>query len=137
MKKQILFILFTLITISVFSCSCPFPETAKEEIKKSDFVIVGKVISKSWIKSEDGNYFHIEVELKESFKGDFKTKMISLKTGPPLPSCGFNFKVGKIYAIYAYCSEIGINTSQCTRTTKNWRKEKKEIKRCLTKNKTP
>lgn len=112
--------------MSLFACTCDFPGTVREEMGRSDLVFVGKVVSKTWIESEDGSYFQIKIEVKEKFKGDFESKIVSLRTGPPAPACGFYFKVGKNYAIYTFSHGSEISTNQCTRTTKAWRKEKKK-----------
>lgn len=128
MKTIFLLIIISLHTVMAVSCTCAFTGNAQEEVKKHDFVFIGKVISKTWIKSEDGNHFIVKVKQKEIFKGKIQTKIISVKTGPSLPGCGFPFEVGKTYAIYAFSTQNEIRTSQCTRNTKKWRKEKKMIK---------
>ena len=128
MKKTLLCILISLYSVMAFACTCSFPDSAKEEIGKHDLVFIGKVISKTWVDSTEEKYFLVEIELKEVFKGEIQTKIISIKTGPPIPSCGYPFKLGKTYAVYAWFTQDGTSTNQCTRNTKSWRKEKREIK---------
>ncbi len=128
MKTIFLLLVISLHSAMAIACTCAFPSNAQEEVKKHDIVFIGKVISMTWIKSEDGNHFIVKVEQKEIFKGKIQTKIISVQTGPSLPGCGFPFKIGKTYAIYALSTLDGIWTSQCTRNTKKWRKEKKMIK---------
>ncbi|SFT39847.1 Tissue inhibitor of metalloproteinase [Lishizhenia tianjinensis] len=127
MKKIIICFILSLFASIGWACNCPFPGSAKAEMKKHEVVIIGKVISEKWINANDGEYYIYTFQIKEILKGEIKTQLISIKTAPPSPSCSFPFKLEKNYVIYANKVGEELTTSQCTRNTRHWRKEKKAL----------
>jgi len=85
---------------SANACSCmdqhlPMAET----FAKTDFIFSGKVIKKSrkWFS----DYAVVEFQLNEVFKGE-ANKRAFIKTGVSDGGCGFPFKKGEAYLVFAY-----------------------------------
>lgn len=130
MKAVFKSILLCVFALEGLACSCAFTQEVSEEYEKRDLVIIGKVLSKKWVETEEKGFYLVEIEIREAFKtGQVKTnETVFVRTGPRLPSCGFWFEEGKTYAIYADAVSDHFETSQCTRTTGSWRGERKIIK---------
>ena len=126
-KRSILFIVLLLIIIPelVFACSCIGKNSVKKEIRKSDVVLVGTIISHrvinindtiSKIITKDTAIYDIltiqkviyKVEVNLLYKGKIQNKIIAIVTGVGNGDCGFQFKENEKYIIYAdYKNDIG------------------------------
>jgi preprotein translocase subunit SecG len=127
MKKIVLiliiFTIFMLNVIIVSACSCMQPEPPLSSLDQSTAVFSGKV-------TEIKNAFTFEsligigssrdpkevtIEVSKVWKGsDYKT--IIIETAMSSASCGYPFKVGEEYVVYAYGEEGKLTASLCSRT---------------------
>jgi hypothetical protein len=105
--KHLLIITFLLLWVNSFACSCIGQSTVKSELKRSDVVITGTVINKSEffvmdsltkIKISRARYI---VAIKSIYKGRLRKPVIEIISGVGGGDCGFDFKVGSDYIIYA------------------------------------
>jgi hypothetical protein len=122
MKKKILKCLYLYLSLfnasSVFSCTCVGEENITSGIKNSDIIISGVVISKQIFTIKDTiNKFgsssqpiydifedtriKYEIMVETVFKGKQIKNNISIITGDGNGDCGYNFKVGEKYIVYA------------------------------------
>lgn len=94
----------------IFACSCIGDISVKDEIKKSDAVFVGTIFNREEIKiydtlSSNRTIFRIEMKYAMSIETVYKGKHISdttfIFTGSGGGDCGFNFKIGSKYIVYA------------------------------------
>ncbi|WP_417612364.1 hypothetical protein [Owenweeksia hongkongensis] len=112
---------FFLVITEAFACSCiGGKRTVREEIKNSDAVIVGEIISKELVTITDSTLlglfnndslstkgFPYEISiakyqliLSAKYKGKISKDTIEIYTGVGGGDCGVNFEVGKDYVIY-------------------------------------
>lgn len=104
-----------------FACKCviPGPEL-KTEINKTEIIFLGQCIGSEFITGEESNsdrgytvrYFF---KVEQKFKG-ISTKNITVETGMGLGDCGFEFRPGFLYLIYAHIDNSIVHTYICTRT---------------------
>src|SRR5262245_52192838 len=113
---------------AALACLCEGPDSPNEKLRSADVVFAGKVIaeSKLWwwpswinfkwsppfIRRDDASYQSRTVfEVTTVWKGDIfaKTSVIS----EPLSSCGYRFRSGEEYIVYAGRSEGGLRTAAC------------------------
>ena len=134
MKYTIIFA-FLLVLISankVFACKCapPLGKNEKEIVtkakEKSAVVFSGKVTN--IIGRSDGTV-EVKFQVETAWKGK-SFKVFSVFTIDPKTCCfcGFNFRIGEKYIVYAYGNEKP-STSTCTRTKifENAGKDKKYL----------
>lgn len=115
--------LFTLPAIS-YACSCEVPPSVEEEVQRKTAVFSGKVIniteqskqSKGGIQST-ADPMAVLFEVTSTWKGVNETQVL-IYTATSSASCGFNFRLGGKYLIYAYGeNEKGeLITGICDRT---------------------
>lgn len=112
----------------VYACKCSGPGTIKESFRRSDAVILGKVIKidlisfaetirpekRSQIRerlkrdNREADLFDykgvvkIELEIIDIFKGNISGDTVIIYTTMGGPSCGYDFKAGKEYIIYGF-----------------------------------
>ena len=127
MKKTILGVcllgLFVMSAESSYACECVQRSiTAWGELQAADAVFTGRIVSVRQVKvpvRDDGTFFYeLEVRLKVGrvLKGIEGTE-VTLRTGTGAGGdCGFRFKKGQKYLIYAYSSNKGLETDSCSRT---------------------
>ena len=102
----------------VRACSCITPSQPKESLEKSTAVFVGKVMDiniPSGFFMSSGDKTKVEFEISKFWKGP-SYKNIALTTARDGASCGYSFKKGEEYIVYAYDDENKLNTDLCTRT---------------------
>lgn len=110
--KQIFLIIFFVAFSSVaYCCSCIGEATVKQELKRSDVVFTGKVISKKIIDTRSPTdtlmqglkMYMAEYTLQVStiFKGKIKQDTITIITGVGGGDCGFNFEIGTEDIVYS------------------------------------
>ena len=165
--RLILLTFFFLSSTKIFACECSFIKSVKEEIKSSNYVAVGKVLKIEYIYIPNStnknkkirttkslnrmNMFSgivlskITFEISETFKGTQKRKKRTIYTGIGGGDCGFYFKSGERYLIYANHNSYttkdlrkgkrkfknALYTSNCKRTKKYSHKEIRQIKEIL------
>jgi len=116
----------------VFACTCAAPESPATGFAHADAVFVGTVTGisgqapapslldrlRSWVGLPvTGAFFarQVSVRVSDSWKG-VTTADIEIHTGFGDADCGYNFRVGSQYVIYATKGQTGFETSICLRT---------------------
>jgi hypothetical protein len=127
-----------------FSCSCFGELSIKEEIKRSNVVVTGVVISKTILKYNGSEisynldsikinkwgFINIKYKIlvENKHKGNFKKDTIYIVSGSG-GDCGYEFEIGKKYIIYSFSRTLAdfygpkhkskmryLYTDICTRT---------------------
>ena len=109
-----------LINTGIYACSCIGQRIVKEEIKYSDAILVGTVISKELVTLTDSTAikmynsestitegFHFETTIakykllvKSKYKGKITADIVEIYTGLGGGDCGVRFELGKEYIVY-------------------------------------
>ena len=99
------------------ACSCFGPPSTERALADSDAVFVGEVVKldrpspfKSSASLETDTF-----RVSESWKGP-EGGMLEVRTPLMGVSCGYPFKVGQEYLVYAYEGKQGIETDGCSQT---------------------
>ncbi|WP_448529768.1 hypothetical protein [Raineya sp.] len=122
--RQLLFILTTILLTSLsdslFACSCIGQRTVEEEVKHSDAVLVGTILSKQLVTLTDSTIlkmFPNDTTMRNSpmskmtiarydfvvtdiYKGKITSDTLTIYTGLGGGDCGIRFEVGKKYIVY-------------------------------------
>lgn len=124
MKKVITFFFFvSLLVINSFpsivsACSCAELPSVKEEVERSDAVFSGMVLD---IREKRNASKSVLFEVRNIWKGADESQII-ITTGQGGGDCGFIFKEGTEYLVYASEStlfgEKSLASSICDRTNK-------------------
>jgi hypothetical protein len=97
---------------TAFACSCVPPPPPVEALEQSDAVFSGKVLK---VEQDDSGYGKIVTfRMLESWKGR-KSRTVKVSTADNSAACGYAFRVGKKYLVYAH-GEEELHTNICTRT---------------------
>ena len=117
----LIFILLTGFSSQILASSCIEQMTVEEELKQSDAVVVGIVLSKQFIVVTDSTMLKMypndtlvrnsllskktiaryDLLVLDVYKGKFKNDTLTIYTGIGRGDCGFNFIVGSKYIVYA------------------------------------
>ena len=101
-----------------FTCTCMPSKNATRELEQSAAVFSGKVLAVKGTEQESGFYANVEVvlEVQRSWKG-IEEKTVSVFTSSQSSACGYGFKKGEAYLVYASKTTEGrLTTSICSRT---------------------
>jgi len=165
MKQLIVYIiiLFCLLSVKSFGCSCLTVDT-EGAFKQSNYVVKAKVVKiesykvYDWqlrdemvelgLKIDSSFYSHainkVIIKVKFAFKGAEKGSILTIYTSHDTGLCGYPFKKGRKYLIYGYEStntdpvvdnKSAKWTGLCTRTKRFEKKEAIELKRIKADNK--
>jgi hypothetical protein len=119
MKKLLLIIgLLFLIDSSGFACTCIPPKSPSKELEQSAAVFSGKVIEIRISEEETDIFAQVEavLEVERAWKGVDK-KTVSVLTSSHSSACGYGFKKGERYLVYAGGNrDEKLITSICSRT---------------------
>ena len=100
------------------ACSCLPPPLPLEAAGEADLVFAGKVVSIVEADSEDlFSPLIVELQTEEVFKGEEGAESIAVMTGSDGALCGFGFREGAAYLVYARRSRGKFWTGLCDRTT--------------------
>ncbi len=111
MKTYILSVLIVFLgSTSAFACSCietnaPLVEKVKNAFSKADVIInatvvgIKKISKGNYISSADPIVYTFKVS--KYFKGKLKTDTIEIVSASSSASCGYKFKLGTSYLVYA------------------------------------
>ena len=143
---------FLLSFTSSFACTCTEKPSLRKEIKSSDIILSGTVISKKLITEQVPNLKFVNREMEYTilveaiYKGKVTSDTIKVITGIGNGDCGYIFKENEKYFIYANYTNQGSDfnhglyfyyTSICTRTglfdeigEKNIKKYGRLLRRC-------
>lgn len=114
-----LFIIFTFFfsSFSILACDCTAQTEMSLEYHRSGLVIVGKVTKIT--KTADQQQLLVTIQVQEDFKGNTKGQRITIRTNSSRRACGYEFKIGQNYLIYANKDMRNVRnwtTSICSRT---------------------
>jgi hypothetical protein len=101
-----------------YACSCTEPESPQVQLQKSVAVFKGKVVNierPSNVGDAFASPVKITFDVSESWKGT-SNKTLVVDTNPDGASCGFSFKQGQEYLVYANGTTTDLVTTICTRT---------------------
>jgi hypothetical protein len=122
MRRALLFIYLLVVgaITQARACSCVGTSTVASELKRSDFVVVGRITARTRISAatflkgvkdlpsfsaNDTSFFFYRykytVEVEEVYKGNQQEKVVEIFTGAGGGDCGIEFLVGSTYIIYA------------------------------------
>ncbi|MCH2225628.1 MAG: hypothetical protein MK066_12730 [Crocinitomicaceae bacterium] len=113
-----LFLLFVGLFISVNSLACdciPQPEMSLE-FHRTRTVFVGRVTNIKPDSDSKGALLVVTFEVSDNLKSS-KKSTIKIKTSASGKSCGYEFRLGQRYLVYANMARPGLMTSVCSRTT--------------------
>jgi hypothetical protein len=106
-----------------FACSCvrvegPITELVRKEKLESAAVFTGKV--RSIVERQGYGWVTVDFDVLDLWKGRLN-KTVSLRTGLDDGNCGFKFKRGETYLVYArnlsmYSPSKSLSTHICLRT---------------------
>jgi len=103
------------------ACSCIDSGSYEEALEKHDWVFDGVVTNKKVKSSLLGlqnstNPIEWTFQVYGSWKGEV-TELITLSSAQLSDSCGYEFKEGKRYAVFAYDADGTIEVSSCSNTS--------------------
>ncbi|MCX7929080.1 MAG: hypothetical protein N2558_05390, partial [Patescibacteria group bacterium] len=113
-------ILLTTVSDSLFACSCIGQRTVEEEVKHSDAVLVGTILSKQLVTLTDSTILKMfpndtimrnspmskmtiaryDFVVTDVYKGKITSDTLTICTGLGGCDCGIRFEVGKKYIVY-------------------------------------
>ena len=113
-------LLLTSISERLFACSCIGQRTVQEEVKHSDAVVVGTVLSKQLITLTDSTILKMfpndttirnspmskmtiaryDLLVQDIYKGKITNDTLTIYTGLGGGDCGIRFEIGKKYIVY-------------------------------------
>ncbi len=129
MKRHLLSLVFiaglTLISSAkALGCTCGFGGGAPcQEFWRVDAVFAGTVVGSGKINVDEGGYKHdmrlVRLTVDQPIRG-MQTAEVDVVTGWGGGDCGYGFKIGERYLVYAYRDEKDqrLSTSICSRTRK-------------------
>ena len=106
---------------NAYACSCIEPGSYEEEFERNDWVFDGVVMSKKEKKSLLGTHSSADLvewtlQVNGSWKGD-ATELITVYSAESGASCGYEFEIGKRYAVFAREIDELIEVSLCSKTS--------------------
>ena len=122
MKNFKFFLIICVFTLfgadSSLACTCAPSQSASQELKRATAVFSGKVVEIKRHKQPSNLFAAVEVifEVQKIWKG-VNEKTISIFTSSQSSACGYGFKAGRTYLVYAQGNaDGGLATSICSRT---------------------
>jgi len=104
-----------------FSCTCAGSSPPCEEFWSVDAVFTGTVVSSGEVSVGDGEFKRemrlVHLTVDQPMRG-MQSSAVDVVTGWGGGDCGYGFKIGEHYLVYAYRDDKGkrLETSICTRT---------------------
>lgn len=120
-KLGLAVILFLLLDVGVArACSCMPPPPAAQALTQSDAVFSGRVIKIKRVKSRNSQdeplqEMEVVLEVNSSWKGA-ERKRVTVFTASQSAACGYSFRKGVTYLVYANDSQGKLVASICSRT---------------------
>lgn len=97
------------------ACSCMVPPPPHEALDQAAAVFVGTVVS---VALEEGSgYYVVRLRVGQRLKGP-QAAELTVRTPSSSAACGYYFREGKAYLIYAHEAEGGLGVSLCSRTAR-------------------
>lgn len=118
MRKLIFLILGFAFVSSSFACSCMMPGSPSEEFKNYNYIFTGTVES---IEKEDSDSPYsrknVEINILDKYKWADLWAKITVSTWSWWGDCGYFFKEGEDYFVYAWWEEVDkLSVWICSRT---------------------
>lgn len=119
--KTTLFILFVIIFAAprVFACSCMTPEISKM-VEHADLIFFGQsyaLMLDDPLAESFQSSLTAQFEITKILKGELEAgEAVEIQTATESSMCGFNFRVGRYYIVYAFNRGDRFHTDICTRT---------------------
>lgn len=120
-SSKIIFLIATLFILSLFTvikapltfaCSCTMPRAPSEELKKATAVFSGMVTDID--RNLTGYGYKVKFDVEKIWKG-ISDKTVVVSTGMGGGDCGYGFKEGEKYFVYAYGDISSLSASICSR----------------------
>lgn len=114
--------LFTLFAVEPLSaCTCAPPGPPVEEMERADAVFSGKVesLEPAPLPGDDPKWparLKVTLRLLSVWKGVPEGERVTVFTASQSAACGFGFRSGKKYLVYAYESDGELTATLCSRT---------------------
>ena len=105
-------------TDASLACTCAPAKSAGQELERSTAVFSGKVIEIRRHKRDEDTFGKVEVVFRvgRAWKG-VERRTVSVYTSSQSSACGYGFKEGRTYLVYAHGNTEGrLSTSICSRT---------------------
>src|SRR5262249_47611344 len=102
------------------ACSCA-PSDFYADFAASNAIFIGEVLDISSPGTEDPPLVSVTMRVETTWKGELPTPTTHVLTASSGASCGFSFRVGARYLVYAYRPEVAPASDElwatlCTRT---------------------
>jgi hypothetical protein len=96
-----------------WACSCA-PSTRKERANHADVVFFGRVRS----ITDDGGAAELRVRfrVRKVYKGRNVDRFEVVRTASQEAACGFNFREGRRYTVFAFREDGRLSTNSCSGT---------------------
>ncbi|RTE11448.1 LPXTG cell wall anchor domain-containing protein [Paenibacillus whitsoniae] len=115
MRKRIALLLMTFVVSSILviyfpsrvqACSCALPSSAQDQLSRSQAVFAGRVMGVKEQRFLNGGMAKaVRFEVSRVWKGEAASEII-IYTGSGGGDCGFDFKEGQEYLVYANPSSM-------------------------------
>lgn len=96
---------------SAHACSCIPPGSVPEEVEKTDVIFMGEVTA---VTEESDTSFRVTFDLERKWKGLASQETIDIWTPHDSAQCGYAFKVGESYVVYA-SEDMRVNLCSSTK----------------------
>ena len=113
-----LFFMLAIFGMEAQACDCGAPGKPLAELDKSNSVFQGEVLTLDQEKSDSGHARNlVTFKVETSWKGLADHKKMTVRTATNGAACGFVFKKGEKYVVYANLTSKGeLSASLCSRT---------------------
>lgn len=99
-------------TRPAYACSCVRPPAPNQALANAAVVFSGRVTNIERVKGRLNVTFRVD----KHWKGT-PGQSLTVQTSATTATCGYPFKVGQTYLVYADRRQGGLQTNQCSRTT--------------------
>jgi len=105
------------------ACDCAYPGAPCKAFANTPYIVSGRVVKIARIQGKSARGFEysqrlVSVEVERTYRGIDKKGVIEIETGEGGGDCGFDFREGERYLIYAYWGKETreLYTGICSRT---------------------
>ena len=116
--KSFLLLTLLLCAETAYACQCAESGPPCESFWKADAVFVATVTSKAPTAAPDREFMSVRLTSDQVFRGDLGGREVEVLTGFGDADCGYPFKIGKQYLVYAsrWGKEQKLYAGICSRT---------------------
>lgn len=123
MKNLLLALLFATLGAPAWACRCDPPPSVPEATLRADAIFVGRVIklTLAYRKIDESDSYREVIECEflvtAALKGvEDPKKPVTIITNTNEAACGYPFRIGTEYLVYAQWRAKEMETNMCTRT---------------------